>query len=246
MAFGKSFSSVFGVAAKDMRRSGVLDPTLDVYARLLIDPFLLPHSRHSEFNDCAFAKYEEHFTQIYNLISLSQQEGDKAWKAALRKFQFSESKGMSGTCLGYSKTSTHGHAFGPHKAAQSLRWAKQVIELGVKDPEMFSSLSLFEDGIGADLISDMIAAITVECIIAFNNSFLGELNKTVRIPTEEFTLRGHKAMLPRNPFSNHGDPIILLADDILKHLPIMEGHCCTNQLTARVSLSPDTLILGPR
>ncbi|MHA7876885.1 hypothetical protein [Roseivivax sp.] len=222
MGFGQSFSSVFGVAAKDMRRLGVLDPTLDVDARLFIDPFLLPHSQHTEFKDCAFAKYEEHFTQIYKLIILSQQEGDKAWKAALRKFQFSESKGMSGTCLGYSKASTHGHAFGPQKAAQSLRWAKQVIDLGVKDPEMFSSLSLFEDGIGADLISDMIAAITVECIIAFNHRILNELNKTVRITTEEFTLQGHKAMLPRNPFSNHGDPIILLADDILKHLPIMD------------------------
>lgn len=222
MAFGKSFSTVFGIAASDMRRLGILDPTLDVDARLFIDPFLLPHSQHAEFKDCAFSKYEEHFTQIYNLIRLSQQEGDKAWNAAVRKFQFSESKGMSGTCLGYSKTSTHGHAFGPKKAAQSLRWAKQVIDLGVKDPEMFSSLSLFEDGIGADLISDMVAAITIECIIAFNHRVLGELNETVQIPTEEFILRGNKAMLPRNPFSNHGDPIILLADDILKHLPILD------------------------
>ncbi|MEL7452708.1 MAG: hypothetical protein AAGJ50_04970, partial [Pseudomonadota bacterium] len=116
-----------------MRRLGVLDPTLDVDARLFIDPFLLPHSKHKEFSDCAFTVYEEHFTEIYNLISLSEKIGDKAWKAALKKFQFSEARGMSGTCLGYSKNSTHGHAFGPKKAAQSLQWAKQVIDLGVKD-----------------------------------------------------------------------------------------------------------------
>ncbi len=222
MGFGQSFSTVFGIAESELRKLGILNPTLDVDARLFIDPFLLPHSKHAEFNECAFSKYEEHFTQIYNLISLSDEEGDKAWKAALRQFQFSESKGMSGTCLGYSKTSTHGHAFGPKKAAQSLRWAKQVIDLGVKDPEMFSSLSLFEDGIGADLISDMIAAITIECIIKFNHRVLDELNQTVQIPVEEFNLRGHQAMLPRNPFSNHRDPVILLADDILKHLPIMD------------------------
>lgn len=35
-------------------------------------------------------------------------------------------------------------------------------------------------------------------------------------------LRGHKVLLPRNPYSNHDDPVILLADDILKHLPILD------------------------
>lgn len=222
MGFGHSFSDVFKIDPSTMRDLKVFDPTLDVDARLFIDPFLLPHSEHEEFSKSAFIAYEEHFTEIYNLIRLSEVEGDKAWKAALNKFQFSEAKGMGGTCLGYSKNSTQGHAFGPHKAIQSLRWAKQVIDLGVKDPEMFSSLSLFEDGIGADLISDMIAAITIKSIIKFNDRILNELCKETAIPRHEFVLRGQSAFLPKNPFSNHGDPIILLADDILKHLPIMD------------------------
>lgn len=222
MSFGHSFSDVFGVEPELLRTLGVFDPTLDVDARLFIDPFLLPHSKHPEFSDCAFSKYEEHFTSIYGLIQISQNEGDKAWDAALKRFRFSESKGMSGTCLGYSKNSISGHAFGPKKAAQSLRWAKQVIDLGVKDPEMFSALSLFEEGIGADLISDMIAAITIECIIKFNDRILKELSEEKTLPLEDYVLRGHKARLPRNPYSNQGEPIILLADDILKHLPIMD------------------------
>lgn len=222
MAFGQKFSQVFGIGEAEMKRLGVLDPTLDVDARLFIDPFLLHHSRHSEFSECAFRTCEEHFTQIYSLLTISQTEGDKAWKAALKRFQFSEAKGMSGTCLGYSKSSTKGHAFGPLKARQSLHWAKQVMELGVKDPEMFSALSLFEDGIGADLVSDMIAAITIECIIKFNNRILGELSQNAHVPREKFILRGVNAMLPRNPFSNHPEPIILVADDILKHLPILD------------------------
>ncbi|WP_298845970.1 hypothetical protein [uncultured Ruegeria sp.] len=222
MSLGHSFSKVFGLSSNTLRSLGVFDPTLDVDARLFIDPFLLPHSQHKEFSDCAFTKYEEHFTGIYSLITHSRTEGDKAWKAALKKFQFSEAKGMSGTCLGYSKTSTKGHAFGPIKAAQSLRWAKQVIELGVKDPEMFSALSLFEEGIGADLISDMIAAIAIECILKFNERVISEISKETPIPLQEFTLRGHKAMLPQNPFSNQPEPVILLADDILKNLPILD------------------------
>lgn len=222
MSFGRRFSDVFQVSASTMRKMGVFDPTLDVDARLFIDPFLLPHSNHQEFSSCAFSKYEEHFTKIYDLISLSQEEGDKAWKAALKLFKFSETRGMSGTCLGYSKKSTHGHAFGPMKTMQSVKWAKQVIDLGVKDPEMFSSLSLFEDGIGADLISDMITAITIECILKFNRRVLAELSKETPIPTVDFVLRGQKVQLPRNPVSNYNDPVILLADDILKHLPILD------------------------
>lgn len=222
MSFGRSFSSVFSIKCDALRKLGVFDPTLDVDARLFIDPFLLPHSRHNEFSECAFSAYEQHFTEIYKLIKLSEKEGDKAWKSALKKFQFSESKGMSGTCLGYSKNSTKGHAFGPTKAAQSLRWAKQVIDLGVKDPEMFSSLSLFEEGIGADLISDMIAAISIECILKFNRRVLDELSKDHKIPLHDFNLRGYAAKLPQNPYSNQREPIILLADDVLKHLPILD------------------------
>lgn len=222
MAFGRKFSDVFGVDVSTMQELGVLDPTLDVDARLFIDPFLLPHSKHKEFSECAFETYEEHFIDIYRLLSASEKTGDKAWKAALRRFKFSESKGMSGTCLGYAKNSIRGRAFGPKKSAQALGWAKDVIRLGVKDPEMFSALSLFEEGIGADLISDMIAAITIECIIKFNNRIIGEISKEVKLPCENFVLRGHSASLVRNPYSNGGEPVILLADDILKHLPILD------------------------
>lgn len=222
--FGNTFSKTFGVDENWLRRKGVFNPTLDVDSPLFVDPFLLPTSAHAEFSGCAFASYEAHFTEIYRLLTISEKQGDKAWAAALRKFQFSEAKGMSGTCLGYSKGSVKGRAFGAIKSQRALLWAKDVIHLGVKDPELFSSMSLFEGGVGADLISDMVSAISIECIAAFNTRILSDIlsDLGVLIPVESVGLRGKKYNLAKNPFSNVGDPLILLPEDVLKHLPIMD------------------------
>jgi len=197
---------------------------LDVDSPLFVDPFLLPTSAHPEFSDCAFASYEAHFIEIYRLLTGSERVGDKAWAGALQKFQFSEAKGMSGTCLGYSKGTVRGRAFGAIKSHKALLWAKDVIHLGVKDPELFSSMSLFEGGVGADLISDMVTAISIDCIVAFNSRIIAEIREElgVTIPLSQVTLRRKKFELARNPFSNIGDPLILLPEDVLKHLPIMD------------------------
>ena len=223
-AFGITFADHFGIDEKWLRRTGVFNPTLDVDSPLFIDPFLLPNSTQKEFSECAFEAYEAHFSEILRLLLLSDDIGDKAWVGALSKFKFSEAKGMGGTCLGYGKSSTdHGKAFGRVKSLRSLKWALAVVKLGVKDPEMFSSLPLFEDGIGPDLISDMITNITLPCILTFNGRVLGLMKAElgVDVPTRKFILRRLPAMLPENPRAP-GSPIILLADDVLKHLPLMD------------------------
>lgn len=139
-AFGLTFSDKFGVDEVWLQSKGIFNPTLDVDSPLFIDPFLLPHSNHKEFSECAFEAYEAHFSEILRLLLISENVGDKAWVAALNKFKFSEAKGMGGTCLGYSANSTnHGKAFGKTKSLRSLSWAQGVVRLGVKDPEMFSS-----------------------------------------------------------------------------------------------------------
>ncbi len=221
--FGATFADHFKVAESWMQSKGVFNPTLDVDSPLFIDPFLLPHSAHKEFSACVFDAYEGHFTEILKLLLVSEEVGDKAWVAALKRFQFSESKGMGGTCLGYSANSTsHGKGFGATKSRRSLTWAQNVVRLGVKDPELFSSLPLFEEGLGPDLISDMITNIGLPCILEFNNRVIAQIKSElgITIPTKTFTLKGKLAILPENPHSP-GTPIILLADDVLKHLPLM-------------------------
>lgn len=220
--FGIAFSNYFDIDEKWLKRNSVFNPTLDVDSPLFIDPFLLPHSRHMEFAQCAFETYERHFIEIYRLLRIAREPGDKAWSAALRKVTLGESNGLNGTCLGYSKKSTSGRGFGPVLSARALEWAQQVIDLGVEDPELFSSISLFETGISADLISDMVLNISLDCVISFNHRILNEIRDDLKVDleTEYLSLGKKKVNLLRNPFNDA--PVILVAEDILKYLPIME------------------------
>ncbi|WP_226622210.1 hypothetical protein [Brucella anthropi] len=221
---GHYFSSTFGVDKAWMDKTGVFDPTLDIDAPLFIDPFLLPYSQHQEFKGCATDKYDEHIGTIYHLVKQSLDGHKKAWTAALKKFQLGEIHGLQGTCLGYSKGSVRGRGIGPKLAEKSLVWAKEVIELGVKDPELFSSLPLFEDGIGPDMISDMVANIILDCIIDFNNRIYQEIKSDLgkSIPLHAVRVGNKIANLPRNPYDNQSCPVILLPNDILKYLPLMD------------------------
>lgn len=219
--FGNSFSDVFGVSEKWLNANLIFNPTLDVDSLLFIDPFLLEHSKHKEFSECAFEAYEQKFKLIYRILSACKAEDDKLWKSAVKNFRFGETDGLSGTCLGYSKK-TDGAGFGKIKATKAVRWAKEVIDLGVDDPELFSAMSVFEEGIGPDLISDMVTNIALDCIIAFNERVIADIEKKlkVKLPLKEVSIRRKKTKLPINPFS--GDPVILVASDILRHLPVMD------------------------
>lgn len=141
----------------------------------------------------------------------------------MRLFQFSEANGMSGTCIGYS-SSTSGRAFGPIKSKQSLLWAQEVIRFGVKDPELFSAIGLFEKGIGSDLISDMVLSIIFKHIVKFNNKVFKKIRTElgIEIALKDFQLSGLNVRLPVNPFSTQEHPIILLPSDILKHIPALD------------------------
>lgn len=221
--FGITFSEHFEIDPEWLKAKGVFDPTLDLDSPLFIDPFLLHYSKHDEFKNCASEAYVGRFTQICNLLSVSKKEKDKAWRSALELFRTGEVRGLGGTCLGYSKSSTRGRGIGPKLAVRCLDWAKEVVDLGVKDPELFSSLSLFEDGIGADRISDMVASVTAECILAFNARIINEIKSEQRsdLPTSKTRVAGCDCELIINPFS--GDPLLLLPNDVLKHLPIMDS-----------------------
>lgn len=223
--FGVSFADHFNINEEWFKSNNVFNPTLDVDSPLFIDPFLLTKSKHAEISNDAFDKYEEYLLKIKKLLLASRTKGDKPWAAATKMFQISESKGLNGTCLGYAKHSTHGSAIGPKLASNAISWSKEVLDLGVEDPELFSIIPLFEKNFGADRISDMVTSIISDQILDFNKRVLFELKNesSAPIPTEEFTINGRKELLPRNPFDNQTiAPIILVPSDILRHLPLVE------------------------
>lgn len=206
------FSTYFKIAESVLEKLGVLNPTLNVDAKLFIDPLLLPLSKHSEINRGA-ESYKQFFTEIIKLLSASQKEGDVAWRAAYRKLQFKEIKG---TCLGYGAASIRGSGLGPTLAYKITRTAKEIIDLGVTDPDLFLTLPLLEEKIGPDLISDMVTNIIITDLVAFNERVLSKMG----LPMETFRFKDVYVKLPRNPKESNRTAVILVPIDILRDLPI--------------------------
>lgn len=212
------FSAQFQLSEADLAKQGVLNPTLNVDTKLFIDPFLISSSAHSEISKTGRRTYEQHFRQVIALLKGSRQRDDVAWRNARRLMQFPEVKW---TCLGYGAQSVSGSGSGAFTTDAVMQTAREIVELGVNDPDLFVAMGLFEDGIGPDRISDMATNVILSDLLTFNERILKKLG----VPTKPVTLilkngNSYSANLPINPFQKTETPIILVPTDILRDLPI--------------------------
>ncbi|ECS0961135.1 hypothetical protein F2207_14040, partial [Salmonella enterica] len=205
-------SSHFNISPSILDQLDVVDVLLESDTLLFIDPMLLPESKHPEMKVDADKKYIDTFTNIIKLLKASkvQNDNDVAWKAAKKLFSFSE---IGWTCLGYG-SSAKGSGFGPHLVNTTMNTAYQIINMDIDDPDLFMVMSLFEEGIGADRISDMTTNIIFESLVKFSE----RVNQTLQIPTKEFSFKGKKYIAPHNPLTDK--PLILVPKDVVRDLPI--------------------------
>lgn len=204
-----TLSREFGIDQRDLARLGVLDVTLAIDMKLFIDPLLLSHSKHAELNKDGVQLYHSHFDTIIRLLANSRSVGDPAWKAAEKKLAFPE---ITGTCLGYGAGSIHGSGFGPKLTNRVLGVAAQIVDIGVRDPDLFSAMALFESDIGPDRISDMTTNIIISALSAFNSRVLHAL----RLSGKQFVMGEFLV----NPYEKKLAPIILVPTDVLRDLPV--------------------------
>ena len=207
------FSAYFKVDPAALAAAGVLNPTLNVDTPLFIDPLLLDCSCHPEIKTGAAKTYEKHFTTVIGLLKGSKSPGDAPWRAAAKRMRFPEIKW---TCLGYGAQSIFGTGSGP-----SVQTAKEIVDLGVEDPELFAAMALFEEGFGPDSVSDMTTNIIMPDLLAFNARILPALG----IPVTRSSIRlkngnAYAPDLPCNPYAGR-EPVILVPFDILRDLPIV-------------------------
>ncbi|GAB1535805.1 hypothetical protein ADMFC3_14360 [Geovibrio sp. ADMFC3] len=207
-----NFSTAFNLNKKAITKIGVVDVILNADTNLFIDPLLLEKSKHTEMSDVAYNSYRKRFEIIIKLLSKSKKIGDTAWRNALNQFQFHE---VSWTCLGYGG-SVRGSGFGTELITSTLSTAKDIVELGVEDVDLFMALALFEEGIGPDRISDMTTNIILNDLCTFNMRIIKQLN----LPTEEFEIDGKVIELLSNPCSKNKEPLLLVPSDIVRDLPI--------------------------
>ena len=206
-------SKEFGIDTSDLIELGVLDVLLNADTNLFIDPLLIAESVHKEISLNALARYRGHFEVTIKLLKASGKIDDVAWKGARKKFQFHE---ISWTCLGYGGRSTRGSGFGSVLISNTLDTAKQIVDLGIDDVDLFMALALFEEGIGPDRISDMVTNIILADLVSFNERILKSLGLYDR--AEE--IEGIDGRLLINPHSMKSEPLLLVPYDIVRDLPI--------------------------
>ncbi len=209
-----SFSDYFSIDPARTAKLAVFDPLLDIDLPFAIDPKLLDDSNAPELTG-AYEDILLHFRSIISLVSASQTPDDKCWREAESRLDFHEFKGP---CLGFSDGSAAGRGWGSVTRRQVLRTLKDIVTAGLIDPHLFELLGVFEDNIGADLISDMIGTILRPRLCEYTKRVAGVLG----VATKPVVIDGKTWQLPtfRRDNSDKDTYLILVPEDILSEMPV--------------------------
>jgi len=207
----QKLSEYLRISPSKLERAGVFDAIIGIDSRLFVDPQLLRRTRIPEFRG-AVRKMEAHFQQILMLLQASQRREDRAWREARRRLEYGEAKGVG---IGYGVTTGDGRGIGPILAGRLLESADEIVAMGIQDPVLFELLGLFEEGIGADLLSDM----TIRILQSEFHQYTDRVARTFDIEnTTTVTVAGNDYRLPLQ--SNGKDHLVLLPQALLRDLPV--------------------------
>jgi hypothetical protein len=147
----KRLSEALGVSAADLKKEGVFDAFLAVDSRFHIDPALVKATKTPELAG-SYSKLSDYFKKIL-FLAIKSQGGDVLERGAVRMLKFPEIE-IAG--LGFARDSKKGRAFGTKLSEQIFETARAIVRAGIEDPAIFELIGLFEEHVGADLISDMV------------------------------------------------------------------------------------------
>ena len=218
-----------------LEEKGVFDPVLDKDSHFFINLQRLKKTTVPEFK-ASYEKINEYFRKVIKLLDRteSKDQQDICYKQALKMFDFSE---VNGICLGYAKGAT-GSGFGRLLGSQVISTAYDIVKLGMDDPEMFQLLPLFQDNVGPDRLSDMIATLILDDIKAYTK----RINKELGITKRKYKEVSFKDGFAMNPYKN--DYILLVPIEILHKLPVAEcwediDLCVSQNETIRAEMNAE-------
>ncbi|MDO8371016.1 MAG: hypothetical protein V4573_05975 [Pseudomonadota bacterium] len=208
----QSLADFYSIPEQLFESTGALDPILGVDTRLFIDPALLRVSTVPELAE-SYSRIVSHFEDVLRIVANIANEGDRLWRQADRLLTFPEVPGLS---IGYSTRGTHGSGMGPGLRKHLLATVREIVQAGVKDPALFELVGIFEDDIGPDRISDMVATIIAADLVRFTQRVCSDCG----IPMQPHRLRNISSEedLPTNPLNN--EPLILVPKEVLCDLPV--------------------------
>ncbi len=209
-AMAKKLSDAFGVSHEAWIHEGAFDAFVEIDSRFHVDPHLLSESEVPELQS-AYATFTRHFEEVIILLDASRSRDDRMYKEAVRRLTFRE---IPGIALGYSQGSIAGSGIGVGLAGQVAATAAEIVVAGLKDPAIFELVGLFEEGIGADRLSDMTVHIILPHLLEFSQRVANNLG----LRTDSSRWRNQLISLPYLP--QRGKPTILVPHDVLRGLPI--------------------------
>lgn len=206
-------SDYLGIGYK-LDANGVFDPILDEDSHFFINLQRLKNTSVPEFSN-SYDRIRAYFNNIIKLLDRAQKKDkeDVFYKQALKLFSFSE---VNGICLGYAK-GISGAGFGPGLSKQVISTAYDIVKAGIDDPEFFELLPLFQENVGADRLSDMIATLILQDIRAYTKRVNSELGINPK-RYKRFFFSGDFLI---NPYKH--DDVLLVPIDILHKLPVAES-----------------------
>ena len=153
-------SDALGIDHNLLGATGAFDACIDVDSRLYVDPHLLQAASTPELQ-ASYATFLRHFADVIRLVKASQHVGDRMWREARAKLTFPELRGVG---LGFSVGKPTGTGIGDDSAGKLVHTAHEIVSAGIDDPVIFELVGLFEDGVGADRVSDMTVRIIAASI----------------------------------------------------------------------------------
>lgn len=150
---------------------GVFDAVLEKDSAFFINVQRLKQTLEPEFLN-SYKRIQKFFTEIATILEAAEKKdrSDKFYREALRRFSFSEVNEIN---LGFGDSKI-GSGMGEVLCKQIIDDAYDLVKKGCKAPELFEMIGLFEDGIGPDRLSDMIATIILPDIQAYTKRIMAD------------------------------------------------------------------------
>ena len=202
-------SDFFGLN-NELNEIGVFDAIITSDSSFFINLQRLKNTSISEFKN-SYNTINKYFDDIMLLLSNSNEKGDKFFCAALKKFNFYG--GVKEINLGFSSTGVD-TAFGKKLQMQVISDAYDIVKKGIKHPEIFQLVGLFEKGVAADRLSDMIARLIIDDIKEYTRN----INRRLHINKDNYPNVMFNNEIAFNPYKNCD--LLYLPIDILHEIPI--------------------------
>ena len=209
------YSNYFNVPHSLFEAKGVFDGLIGADVKLHIDPLRLKDSQIEEFKNSyndVFLKYFDRFVLFVDSME-SDSEDDVFFKLMVEHFMFDEIHNVG---LGYSENGAPGKGISEKLAKQLARTTKKIILSGMRAPELFLFMHLFEDNIGADRISDMTVHILQKQLLLYTARISHEMG----LPVSDYELEEE---IYKVPFYND-EPLYFVPTSLLADLPVATSY----------------------